>query len=178
MTKYLIVQASPISTGSTLLMNLICGLIRPDDPVYYASNMMQFIRRHHEDVLDERILIIKTHNMGWEHWQKRAKEDNRKLFFICSQRDETISPPDGSLLIDYNEILETDDNTLESIISNFYKKMQELFSGEDISLDEEACVKRVNEMNIMVDKIKDKPFSHLNRFYHVHGSHRSKINKE
>jgi hypothetical protein len=35
-------------------------------------------------------------------------------------------------------------------------------------------VKRINEMNKLFKKIKGKPFSYYDGFYHIHGSHKGR----
>jgi hypothetical protein len=107
-------------------------------------------------------------------------QDKYKLFFICSEREEIGAKIDikyksyeNVIIFNYNELNETDVNTIPIIVNNIYNK---LIKCVGIDLDKELCIDRINKMNICYNEIKNKPFSYIDPFYELHGSHRNRTN--
>ncbi len=163
---YKLIQASPPRTASTVLHNLLYGFICPTTPCSKCN--------------DETKQIIVTHNTDLDYWENRLS--GMKLYFVCSER-RSLKPPrtidskyyhkENLLRIQFEELNETPEYSLEQIVENLYAKLKKLLPSH-IKLDKESATKRINSMNELYEKIKDKPFSYYNEFYHIHGSHRNR----
>lgn len=172
MNKKYIIQASPSHTGSTVLTNLLYGMYKPNQPVYY-----------HEQQTHPNRIIVKTHNLDYDYWANKYPHDS--VFFITSKREDDLHDQIAKkycswpnvLIFDYNELNETKENSLESIVENVFHKVVD-FIGSEISLPTTAkgtkrsMYNRIIAMNQAYEKIKHLPFGHVDKFYHLHGSHR------
>lgn len=175
MKEVRIIQVSPQHTGSTLLVNLIHGFLSPMEPVHWKT----------EDLIDD-YLITKTHNTDIENFEK--KYPNYKLYFIMSERNDKkiqeiinfkYREKKNVLIINYNEMLETRDNTLDKIIINIFKKFLKFLPKEIIPNKKKNLIKmdmkdRINKMNKICKEIEDKPFDYCDEFTHIHGGHRNR----
>jgi hypothetical protein len=45
---------------------------------------------------------------------------------------------------------------------------------DKIVLDKSTCIQRINAMNVRYEEIKHKPFTYIDDFYEIHGSHRNR----
>ncbi len=111
-----------------------------------------------------------------------------KLFFVMSERDDNdISHPINEkykkyhnvLVINYNEMNETNELSLDNIIENIFNKFITFFPKNLIPKKTDILIKkdmmdRIINMNKLYEKIKDKPFSYCDKFYGIRGSHRKK----
>ena len=70
-------------------------------------------------------------------------------------------------------LLDTETHKVPDIVSSVSNKMKDFFPWNP-NLDVESAIKRINRMNKLYEKIKDKPFSYYDKFYHIHGSHRDR----
>jgi len=184
--KILIFQSSPPHTASTLLVNALYGLFEE-----LQDKFILFDYRNEPTVIldykietefaDKNIVIVKTHNTNIEKLTSLYK-DKYELFFVCSQRIKHNLFIDRKYLnypnvdvFHYSELNETQENTLSDIIDNIYNRVYRLLSKYDfIKLNKEGSYKRVNNMNQMYNEIKENPFSYIDLFYHIHGSHRNR----
>jgi hypothetical protein len=136
-------------------------------------------------------LIIKSHfgpsNEGGEFddWTENYTEYD--LYFVVSEREkkykECYYNYENILFIAYEELLETKENTVDKIVKYVYEQLksflpQEIFPdiSEKSMLDN--ATKRVEDMNVLYEEIKHKPFEYCNKFYHIHGSHRGRPQAE
>lgn len=167
--KILIVQCSKHYTGSTFLVNLLYGFIEPTKYILYGDLLNK------NELLNN--TIIKTHNVNINQIIKDFS-NRYYLFFICSERDELKIDNNyynyrNVLRFNYNDLLETETNTLKNIVDNVYNKLIH-FLPSSIPLSKETAINRITNMNKLYENIKNKPFTYINLFYHLHGSHRNR----
>jgi hypothetical protein len=171
----LIVQTSPMWTASTVISNILYGLILPDNPVIYIQDYEKLNRLE-----NNKINIIKTH-LSKIDVLINLLGSKYELFFVCSERSE----PDNTFLIDpiyrnyknviifnYDELSDRSNN-VEDIVGNCYRRLKD-FLPSNIELNEKSCLERIINMNKLYETIKDKPFDYNYKFYHIHGSHRNR----
>ena len=170
-----IIQSSHPGTGSTLLLNLIHGFLSPHEEIHVDTNS-----------LIHKFLITKTHETNIEELEKRYSQ--YKLFFIMSERnDSKIKCPinkeyikkSNVLVINYDKLVETDNNSIKNIIDYVFNKFidfipKELKPQKDNDLIKDDMEKRMNLLNETVTQMKDKDFSEWDRFTGIHGSHRNR----
>tara|TARA_Y100000589_G_C27102203_1_gene608555 strand:- start:491 stop:1036 length:546 start_codon:yes stop_codon:yes gene_type:complete len=173
MSNIRIIQSSPTHTGSTLLVNLLHGFIIPKRKINIKFDFNNF-------------LITKTHNTNIDQLIDIYKD--YKLYFIVSERNDNkvkkliknkYRKYDNVLIINFKDINENNENSLENIINltfnRFFKfipkKMHQKKSDSEIKKD---MLERIQDMNRIYEKIKNKPFSYCNKFYHIHGNHRDR----
>ena len=178
--KLFIIQTSPPHTASTFLVNAIYGLISElsDKKIIYLDNIDTV------ETYDQNILAIKCHNTNIEFLNEKYNK-KYKLVFICSERqeknykiDEKYKTYKNVLIFDFDELNETPNNTLTLIVDNLYNKINHLFIElglEDIKLDKTKCIERIRAMNSRYEEIKYDPFSFVDNFFEIHGSHRNRL---
>ena len=167
----LIIQTSPMCTASTLLVNALYGLIPElSDSHINFSNF-------NENELNKNIIVIKSHNLNIDEFIEKYK-DNFEIYFICSERkeynlliDEKYKLYDNVIVFSFEELNETEDNTIPNIINNIYTKIKDVVN---IDLNIESGIDRINRMNTCYNEIKDKQFDYIDYYYHIHGSHRNR----
>jgi hypothetical protein len=161
-------------TGSTFLANAVMGFISPDNPVI-ADDDMDVITG--DAMVTPNIAIVKTHNMNVTGWVSKSEENNFDFYGITINRPETskMLPSyyhhHNILQLTYSDILETDIYTVPDIIDFLHSKLV-MFLPKHITLSKEDAVRRINNMNVKVEELKDLPFKIYDPFYHIHGSHR------
>jgi len=170
-----IIQSSHPRTGSTLLLNLIHGFISPLEKYHWNT-----------ESLIEKFLITKTHNINITEFEDKYPQ--YKLFFIMSERDDgkvKRKVPDeykkksNVLVIDYNKLLETNDNTINNIVDYMFNELNKFIPKElkpnksDDSIKDDMK-KRMNKVNEAVELMKNKPFSECDPLTGIHGSHRNR----
>jgi hypothetical protein len=179
MDKILIIQSSPPHTGSTVLVNILHGLLCADKPVIYSdfNKDMDVITKR---INNNKLSIIKSHNCNIDGLINKFKRYN--LFFICSERDNLIIDKKyktykNVLSIDYKELLESDTNSIKDIADGIYNKLLSILPAEIILNNEnpiDDAVKRIQNMNDTYELIKNRPFSYVHPFYHIHGHHKNR----
>jgi hypothetical protein len=174
--RLLIIQTSPPHTCSTFLINSIYGLI----PELHDKKIIGTWNRNFQNKF-ENIIAVKCHDINIDELIK--KYNNYKLVFICSERkeynnliDKKYKDYDNVVVFEYNELNETNDNPLSKIVDNIYEKVKKVIP-ENIELNKEKCINRINLMNKRYEEIKDKDFKYIDPFFEIHGSHRNRINK-
>lgn len=176
--KTLILQCSPFHTASTLLINAIYGLIPElsNKRIYgeWNGNVNQNVGNNFDD-----IIVIKSHNIEIDDLIIRYGNDYN-LYFVCSQRkehkymiDDKYTNYKNIIIFDYEELNETSNNTVPYIVTNIYNKIRKVIP---ITFDLESGIHRIHSMNNRYKEIKDKPFSFIDNFYMIHGSHRNRTN--
>lgn len=171
--KLLIIQTSPQHTASTFLVNAIYGLI----PELSNKKIVGIWNSNFEKYF-ENIIVVKNHNTNIDNLINIYNK-KYKLVFICSERkdknyliNEKYKLYNNVVVFDFNELNETPNNTLINIIDNIYDKIKNILC--DIELDKEKSIERINLMNLKYEEIKDKPFSYIDNFFEIHGSHRNR----
>jgi hypothetical protein len=176
----LIIQTSPPHSASTFLVNALHGLIEQmkDTKISFLFHKNSNINFNNID-----IAIIKTHNTNIDELISEYK-DKYELYFVCSERDNEYIYIDNKyksynnvIVFDFNELNETQDNTLPIIIDNIYNKLCKLLSKHNfIKLNKETGITRIKNMNKRYQEIKNKSFDYVDPFFEIHGSHRNRIN--
>jgi len=161
-----IIQASTAHTGSTVLANCLTEMFDKGKAVRCGVSS-----------LSDKNIVTKTHNVDFEFWSEKYK--NEDLFFFVTHRenhkkiDKHYMSWDNVVIFQYEEILETESWSVLSICTNIYNKVLSVIENinpESIK-DMEA---RILEMNRIYDQIKDKPFKYYDEYFHIHGSHRGR----
>ena len=82
------------------------------------------------------------------------------------------------IVFQYEELLETEDNPLTKIIDTIYDRVAPMIEGHPkVKLSKADALHRVINMNKRYEEIKDKPFSFIDPFFELHGSHRNRDKK-
>ena len=167
--EWKIIQASTSRTASTVLSNILYGLIDPYSPISQKGEGSGDIKKS----------IVVTHNTDIDGWIDRLGEEFT-LFFIMSERKDkkrTIKKKDRDkdnvLVFDFNDLNETLEYSVADIVQCVHCRLK-CFLPEYILLNKELAVLRLICMNALYDCIKDKPFSYCENFFHLHGSHRNR----
>ena len=168
--KHVIISSCPPHSGSTFLINALYGFITPNKPINRTPNKHTFVN------LD----IIKMHEYDIQDLYNNYKDPNIELYFISIKRgDSRVKNTNGDgirfLEFDYYDILETVTYSLSDIVDYFYSKIRPFLPSE-FPMNKKTCIARLEGMNSMVEKLKDKPFSYYETFYQIHGSHRNRKN--
>jgi hypothetical protein len=184
--KLLIIQTSPPHTASTLLVNALYGLIDEleDKNIFFNKDAEQLDEIIEKDFGDKNIAVIKTHNTNIDKLINVYK-DKYDLYFVCSQRpkhnlyiENKYLSYKNVVIFNFVELNETSENTIPKIIDTIYDRVYNLLSKyEFIKLNKENGIQRINNMNTVYKEIKNKPFSYVDPFFEIHGSHRNRKGK-
>jgi hypothetical protein len=173
--KLLIIQTSPYHTASTFLVNAIYGLI----PELFNKKIIGLWDNHFEKYFKD-IIVIKSHDLLIDKVINKYNKQY-KLVFICSERqkmnyliDKKYKSYDNVVVFDFDELNETSDNKLIQIVDNIYNKVKNVLPN--IILDKTKCIERIELMNIRYEEIKNMPFTYIDDFFEIHGSHRNRKN--
>ena len=130
-----IIQTSHTHTGSTVLANVLQGY-------FYFSDPIKFQYHNFKD-----FFVYKTHNTNIKNIIKMNPEYD--LYFISSARAERrIKREHPRLLqIEYEELLETSTNTLETIANNVALKVKAFCPIIAQYINIENGILRIQEMN-------------------------------
>jgi hypothetical protein len=186
--KTIIFQTSPKDTASTFLTNAIYGLIPELSNKKIITIKTQNIikTQNFEDYFDQ-LIVVKCHKEIDELIEKYKTE--YELYFICSERkeincfiDEKYRDYKNVVIFDFKELNETETNTIPIIIENISNKLnQTIIQDINIELNIELNVKkgieRIHSMNQRYEEIKHLPFTYIDDFYQIHGSHRNRSSK-
>jgi|TARA_Y100000310_G_scaffold158486_1_gene157895 hypothetical protein len=165
-----IIQTSEPRTASTVLHNILFGMISPNEPAEDAT-----------ENVDKPIVI--THKTNIDEWISTYGK-KYDLYFICSERDKVSKYQEykmdkkyhsyKNVLIFQFEELDDTDQSEEQIVDIVHKKVRKLLPNT-IELNKETGLKRLKDMNMKYSKIKDMPFrSYVDPFYSLHGHHRNR----
>ena len=189
----LIIQTSPLHTASTVLVNGLYGMI-PEisnmKVVYYQDcwDGNQIDEETWEMSLSlntpndfKNILVVKSHHTRLDYYLGKYG-NSYDIYFVSSERKEKCSPEymmpekyrnyDNLIIFDYEEINESENHTVEDIISGMYDKLKPVITN--VEFDKNGGVERIRGMNKRYEEIKDMPFDYEDEFYRIHGSHRNR----
>jgi hypothetical protein len=176
--KLLIIQTSPFHTASTFLINAIYGLI----PELNDKKIIGVWDDNFQDYFQE-IICVKCHDINLDELTRKYNK-NLKLVFICSERkelnliiEEKYKKYANTVVFEFSELNETSINSTEQIVDNIHRKVRKMFDTvelDKIVLDKSTCIQRINAMNVRYEEIKHKPFTYIDDFYEIHGSHRNR----
>lgn len=179
-----IILASHMKTGSTVLTNVLYGLLDPHSPVKFSLSIPQKTQLHS---VFKNHLITKTHIINMDGWMKAAMSCDKQydLYFVCPERDDKFYQSknidtkyhsyDNVLRIQYPELLETKSLSTKDIIENMQQKLLEFLPDiyhPLIIKNKEKALKRISTMNEVCERMKDLPFGKVDPFHAIHGSHR------
>jgi hypothetical protein len=174
--KTIIFQTSPPHTASTVLVNILYGSIPylKDKPVFYMHDDIEF---DIENIFNNDITVIKTHITDIDRLILKYG-DNYNLYFISSVRkdrnlllDKKYKKYNNVIVFSFNELNETDDNTIYDIVIRVHDRIKYIFN---IELNVQDAVNRIISMNHLYETIKENDFKFYDKFYHIHGSHRNR----
>ena len=182
--KTLIIQTSPKGTASTVLVNILYGLIpeTAEKEVLYYDSVSDF--NNIKFNTDENIKIIKTHvnnidklTLIFNNYNNNTN-NNYNIVFICSERAQINQLIDikyksylNVIVFAFDELNETLDNSVNGIVENVYNKIHDILN---IPLNIQSGINRLNAMNKKYEEIKNKPFNESDPFYLIHGSHKNR----
>lgn len=170
-----IIQTSAARSGSTVLSNILMAFFQPYEHLCFMGRSS-----YNPDLVKDNI-IIKTHDKNLDDWIEKFG-DIYDLYFIISDRGDydwdKYYQYEKTLFISYDELLENKDNMLSYIVENLYTKTKEFLPKQyTIYLRDNICIQnginRINNMNSKYEKIKDKPFEFVDKYYQIHGHHRN-----
>jgi len=172
--KERIIQASPGHTGSTILVNLLYGLLEPNSDVNFQGKTenlgKKFITKTHKLNLDSIINNLKDN----EIYFVMSERNDKKVKKLINQKYRNYK---NVLIFNFFELLETENNTISQICINAEKKLRKFLPTTALKYakgDLQTMKNRIIAMNATYEKIKNEPFSYVNKFYHIHGSHRNR----
>lgn len=171
MKKYRLIQCSGHGTASTLLANVLTGFFFEKEQIHWLS-----ISKPYDSTLTN--FITKTHKLDIDMWLTNQPQ-TPELFFIMSERKSKVPDKDRNrkqvLVYSYDELLETDNNSVEQIVTNIYNKLIHFLPNELMSMaNVNRGIQRLKDMNAFYETIQEKPFKFFDKYYHLHGSHRNR----
>ena len=173
------IQLSHPGSGSTVLSNLLMAFFQPYENVVFMGK-----NYYTENIVHDNI-VIKTHDKSIIDWNNKFS-DKYDLYYIISDRHDydwsEYYNQEKFLFINYEELLEKPNNSIEKISENVFKKIDNflpqefmIYNRKHISI--QNGINRINNMNKRYAEIKDKPFEFVDKYYQIHGSHRNRKNK-
>jgi hypothetical protein len=152
----LIVQISPMHSGSTVLVNAIMGSLFAGQAVLFRFNPFK---------VPCNLKLVKTHD-NWKmtrmgSWNLMNKD--RKITFISSSRasiHNTVVPVlPNHIVFNYEEIIK----------DRFCMVLNVKINGSV-----NGCIERLRGMNSVQEFISKSPFAYKHPYYDVHGSHKNR----
>lgn len=106
---YRIIQSSPPRTGSTVLINLLHGFLKPNEPIHWDT---------HKCI--HKFIITKTHETDIDKLSNMFGRQYN-LYFVMSERNDEhvkalLNARPNVLVIGYDELNETPELSLDHII--------------------------------------------------------------
>lgn len=170
--KTLIIQSSFPRSASTLLVNVLYGLIigLQDMPVLWND-----FRHYYGPAITGPITVFKTHetNLADLNFLFGKKYNT---FFICSERSpnhfaEGLKAQPNIAVLDYEDL---NNVPIHEVCWRLHSVVEDMIPGLQLSIPN--CIARIEAMNRRYAEIADLPFSYVDPFYQLHGSHRSRTN--
>lgn len=185
--KILIIQYSPPHTASTILTNILYGLIEElhDKPVAYFNEKdiknedkvgklfekrnVNVIKMHCSEIMtiDKIISLYDNEYDTYFFCSERKKED---LFIDAKYKNKNKYK---NVFVFTYEQLNEKQNKIDSVISLIYNNIYHNINY--ISLNIDNAIDRIKNMDMRYEQIKHLPFSYVDEFYHIHGSHKNRI---
>ena len=172
--KPLVIIASEKRTGSTLLANIVAGLISKDEPIPFTA---RFTPESIPHSLIESYPFIKTHNLSLKDWEKRLQQTKRDCVFIIPFRGENNLEQlkrnlfSKILFCDFNEFT-SEGYLFELFIEKTLKFLRRHGALQGNKELVKSSINRVIDMNYTNEYIKKLPFDYVDVFYQVRGGHR------
>jgi hypothetical protein len=174
--KILIIQTSPTHTGSTFLINALYGIIEEINNKSICGEWSDSYKNYFNN-----IIVLKCHNTNIDELIKKYSHKYH-VYFVCSERpllNKHINCKyklyENVISFFYRDLLETEKNTIDIIIDNIYNNLKSLLSKHpEIKLNKQNGIERIINMNKRYIEIKDMPFSYIDPFFELHGSHRNR----
>ncbi len=167
MARTLIVQASFPRSASTLLVNILYGLIigLQDQAVIWND-----FRNYYGPKITAPVTVFKTHETNLADLDYLfSKKYN--TFFVCSERGRTFDDRLRSLpnvaILDYEDL---NNVPVPEVCERVHAVVSDMIPTMPLSIPN--CIGRVEAMNRRVAEIADLPFSFVDSFYQLHGHHR------
>ena len=170
--KTLIVQSSFPRSASTLLVNILYGLIvgLQDQSVLWND-----FRNYYGPAISGPVTVFKTHetNLADLNFLLSKKYDT---FFICSERSpnhftEDLKAQPNIAVLDYEDL---NNVPIHEVCWRLHAVISDMILHLQLSIPN--CIARIEAMNRHYAEIANLPFSYVDPFYQLHGSHRSRTN--
>lgn len=161
-----IIQAGEPGSGSTLLLNIVHGLLAPDSPIN-----LEMCEK----------FITKTHQMNFDKYLCDFKKYD--LYFVVSERNIKVPKRyykyNNIAIVRYENFIASPSGSYEKPIKHVFDKLREALPPEAFPPHSEEVMlenarNRIRNMNKKYEEIKHKPFSYWDKFYGIHGSHCSR----
>lgn len=172
--KLLIIQTSPKRTASTLLVNSLYGLI---DELH---NSRIYCEWEEWKSKFRNIIILKSHDLEIDNIINKYS-NYYDVYIYSSIRKELNLTIDNKyrsnskiFIIEYKNLLETENNNINNIINNILKPIKSILDKYNLSYNINNAITRIKNMNITQKNITNKSFDYIDHFYHIHGSHRNR----
>lgn len=176
-----IIQCSNPGSGSTVLVNILMAFFQPYEGVSFMGKSY-----YREQIIEDNI-VIKTHDKRIDDWiEKYGKKYS--LYFIISDRHDYdwhkyYNYDEKVLFIEYEDLLETNDNSLDFLVKKIYERIEKFLPKDYIinnrkNVSIQNGINRINNMNKRYSEIKNKPFEFVDKYYQIHGNHRNKNHNE
>ena len=179
MKQRLIIQTSPCHTGSTLLVNILYGLFEH----LYTKKIISIWTNNWDSYFEKNeIIIIKCHNTNINELIFKYG-DKYDMYFCCSERNEynyliniEYKNYKNVLIIEYNNLLESETNTLENIVDYVYENINMLLKDKKIKYNTLNSIDRIKSMNLRYNEIINQKydFNYIDPFYEIHGNHKNR----
>jgi hypothetical protein len=177
----LIIQTSPPHTGSTFLANLLYGYIHETKPLkgFYLTDISYEVNNIVQLKKESNVSVLKSHVLNIDFIINNLSKEFDVYIVSSSRGNNAIEKKyyeyKNVLNFSYDELLESPQNNLEKIVDNCYNKLLHFLPSE-VTLDKEAGLRRITNMNKRYEEIKHLPFTYVDTFYELHGSHRNRNN--
>jgi hypothetical protein len=166
--------------ASTVLINALYGIIPETKNTRIVGQWNMYRNRP----LFTNVQVLKSHDIDLDRLSEAFGKDHQ-LYFVCSERkelglqiDEKYKSRQNVCCFDFDELNETEQNPLASIIQTICDRVSAMMQLSNDTCLGELCIKsgiqRIVEMNKKCEEIKHLPFSHIDAFYEIHGSHRGR----
>jgi hypothetical protein len=180
MENVIIFQSSPARTASTVLINALYGIIPETQKTCIVGQWN--MRRNRPRF--KNVQVLKSHDIDLDRLTEAFGKDHR-IYFVCSERkalgihiDEKYKSRKNVCCFDFDELNETESNPLNTIVQTICDRVSNMMqSADDACLGElyvKGGVERLTAMNKRYEEIKHLPFTHIDDFYEIHGSHRDR----
>ena len=180
MENVIIFQSSPPRTASTVLINALYGII----PAIQKTRIVGQWNMRRNRPLFKNVQVLKSHDVDLDRLTEAFGKDHR-IYFVCSERkelgihiDKKYKYRKNVCCFDFDELNESESNPLNTIAQTICDRVEAMMqTANDQCLGElsvEGGVERLTAMNKRYEEIKQLPFTHIDEFYEIHGSHRDR----
>jgi hypothetical protein len=193
--KYHIFQISKPHTGSTLMTNLLIGLVSHDPTNEHVvflekeARILSYRGKIYRGSDCNVTVVTKTHQTKVDRLTKLFASQFDRLYFVAVNRGKKKSVSDrycrnytNVLCFEYGDTVynstspDEEASNRANVVHRVRKALQdkfEYFAG--YYLDETAAVKRLEEMDTVVEEYKQYDFTRVNHKFEIHGGHRNRV---